>query len=603
VSCKEDIRDTILNGVLSDSVSNTSDNKVLGIVGNIGKNVIEDWLSNLEKTKHSIGETLGDLISNMDQVRRYVVVFDDLERASIEGKELLGYINYFVEHMKSKVIILSNEDQFTLGQYRETKEKIVGQTFEVHPEIGNFLDYFICKNFLQEEDTLGCFYERNKNLIRQIFLKSEYYNLRALKQVLANFGRLFDAIPLTLDDVSDYDESKKEEIGKKLLEIYMVFDLELKSNGIDALFLEELLSEGLSYFFYKVHRLERNGNDEEGGRRCCLKRQVEKIEKYRVINLGLDNAILGIHWIEILLEGVVSSEEIESAIRHSSLVEGDDSLLKLRYFRELSDDTFDSCVNNIKGRFFGLEIYDIRDLLCLTCILFYFEKEKLIRDSKKSLLGCSKKHLACLEINDKIRFNYDFRSRSIYLDPDESEKQRNLKLDRDFSALIEPIVMDKTSVSFEEIEKDNYVADFKRELIHRYAKLNEEKIQARLNNLVNDLDVNISESIKGIFHASSEDLNGIEIFPLQIFHKRYIDPEEFAARMIGASNEDILNFSQNLFIYKDRFDCFWLDDFRDEVRRSVGIDSYSDTRKIGKLSNYLLKNLVLSVDETISQSA
>ena len=38
-------------------------------------------------------------------------MFDDLERASLDINEILGYINNFVEHDNIKVIIIANENE------------------------------------------------------------------------------------------------------------------------------------------------------------------------------------------------------------------------------------------------------------------------------------------------------------------------------------------------------------------------------------------------------------------------------------------------------------------------------------------------------------
>lgn len=40
-----------------------------------------------------------------------ILIFDDVERCQIPISEVLGYINYFVEHAKSKVILIGNEEE------------------------------------------------------------------------------------------------------------------------------------------------------------------------------------------------------------------------------------------------------------------------------------------------------------------------------------------------------------------------------------------------------------------------------------------------------------------------------------------------------------
>ena len=48
-----------------------------------------------------------DLLNTKD----YILIFDDLERCSINIINLLGYINFFVEHQSYKVILIANEKE------------------------------------------------------------------------------------------------------------------------------------------------------------------------------------------------------------------------------------------------------------------------------------------------------------------------------------------------------------------------------------------------------------------------------------------------------------------------------------------------------------
>jgi hypothetical protein len=77
-----------------------------------------------------------------------VIVFDDVERCAIPICHLLGYINKFVEHGGFKVILVANEneilerekaDESNLNAYRRIKEKLIGKTFEIVPEIESAL--------------------------------------------------------------------------------------------------------------------------------------------------------------------------------------------------------------------------------------------------------------------------------------------------------------------------------------------------------------------------------------------------------------------------------------------------------------------------------
>ena len=72
------------------------------------------------------------------------LIFDDIERCLIEMKELLGFINYFVEHCNCHVVIIGDENHLeelpkaVLGEF---KEKTIGKEFEIQPDIEEAIEY------------------------------------------------------------------------------------------------------------------------------------------------------------------------------------------------------------------------------------------------------------------------------------------------------------------------------------------------------------------------------------------------------------------------------------------------------------------------------
>jgi hypothetical protein len=77
-----------------------------------------------------------------------VICFDDLERCEMPMKEILGYINHFVEHCGSNVIVICNEDevgsdhdQARQSEYQKMKEKVVGSSIAFKPNHQEVLGY------------------------------------------------------------------------------------------------------------------------------------------------------------------------------------------------------------------------------------------------------------------------------------------------------------------------------------------------------------------------------------------------------------------------------------------------------------------------------
>ena len=76
-----------------------------------------------------------------------LLVFDDLERSHIPMKQLLGYINYFVEYCGCHVMIVGDESKITDSKDKKIlddfKEKTVGKEFEVEPNIDAAIAHFV----------------------------------------------------------------------------------------------------------------------------------------------------------------------------------------------------------------------------------------------------------------------------------------------------------------------------------------------------------------------------------------------------------------------------------------------------------------------------
>lgn len=74
------------------------------------------------------------------------LIFDDIERCLIEMKELLGFINYFVEHCNCHVVVIGDEnhlEELPKAVLDEFKEKTIGKEFEIQPDIEEAIEYFL----------------------------------------------------------------------------------------------------------------------------------------------------------------------------------------------------------------------------------------------------------------------------------------------------------------------------------------------------------------------------------------------------------------------------------------------------------------------------
>lgn len=105
-----------------------------------------------------------DLLNTKD----YILIFDDLERCSINIINLLGYINFFVEHQSYKVMLIANEEELEKTEkYTLIKEKLIGKTFEFISDANLAYDSFLLEL-------------KNTNNIKENILEKEKANILEL---------------------------------------------------------------------------------------------------------------------------------------------------------------------------------------------------------------------------------------------------------------------------------------------------------------------------------------------------------------------------------------------------------------------------------------
>lgn len=143
-----------------------------------------------------------------------LLIFDDLERCDIPMKELLGYLNFFVEQCNSHLIVIGDEDKIAEGEnkkiFGEFKEKTIGREFEIATDIHSALDTFV--NQTPKND----FVVGHQEQIEKFFAMTECDNLRILRQALWDFSRFEESMTDFLGD------SRYEDIMIHVLGTYII---------------------------------------------------------------------------------------------------------------------------------------------------------------------------------------------------------------------------------------------------------------------------------------------------------------------------------------------------------------------------------------------
>lgn len=182
-----------------------------------------------------------------------ILVFDDLERCHINRIELLGFINFFVEHCGCKVILLCNEEKMTLPsdsrtykkidktedtpehwrndavdesikdrEYVEFKEKSVGATFEIKTDIEDAISSFISEIASDPKELIT----KMKPFLVQMLNATNNKNMRIVRQCLFDFDSIVKQIPLV-----SYQHEAYVPIMRKLLLDMLIVQMEVKAGN------------------------------------------------------------------------------------------------------------------------------------------------------------------------------------------------------------------------------------------------------------------------------------------------------------------------------------------------------------------------------------
>ncbi|MEW4468388.1 P-loop NTPase fold protein [Parasphingorhabdus sp. JC815] len=173
------------------------------------------------------------------------IVFDDLERSPLQTKELLGAINYYVEHRGFRVVVICHDERIA-AEIAELKEKTFGHTVQAVPQTEAAFDAFLADITIQTEST---FVSGKRSLVEEIWAQSGQSSLRILKHVLNDIARLsatFDPRHLANQDAIDH-----------VLRFFCALDIEVRAGNLNRDLLIKRMEQAVS------ERMKREAPKEE----------------------------------------------------------------------------------------------------------------------------------------------------------------------------------------------------------------------------------------------------------------------------------------------------------------------------------------------------
>lgn len=360
--------------------------KSMALTGKIAKGLLKTTLKiDLDNDGKSDGSVsvqtpninLPEYLTNTSD---FVLIFDDLERASMSLENILGYINHFVEHQGYKVVIIANEDEILSHQkdkeeteltYRRIKEKLVGKTFEISPDLNNALENFI--------SGINCVSIRNLyaghiNLIAEYYELSLYRNLRHLKQALWDFERLAHYL--------SGEAKEKKGLLEHLLKIFLILSFEIKSGNI----LPEDIKLFQSGFYSSLAK-----NDSSDKEETTYQKISKKYKNISIYDLLLEDSI----WIDIFDKGKISKDSIQESLDKSDYFKSDNTpdWVRLWHGMDLNDDEFIQYLDSVVSDFESMIFEEIGVIKHITGIFIWLSEIKLYDKTKKEILDAAKDYV------------------------------------------------------------------------------------------------------------------------------------------------------------------------------------------------------------------
>ncbi|EAB5769725.1 hypothetical protein LUS21_002914 [Salmonella enterica] len=306
-----------------------------------------DINASLDKIKFS------EIFSTNTDTGEIIIALDDLERTDIPLKEILGYVNYLVEISKVKVILIANEkilhekdkssEDKTKDVYSKFKEKVIGKTFQIKHNIDNVLD-----SFLDESECEPL--KRHRDVIKNIYIRSDDTNLRKIKQSILDFGYIANYI--------DEEQLKNDEYSSLLIRVFFALSLEIKSGELSENELrknepfknEKTNSDGSNNVFYKY-------------------------------DISYRNLYVGDLWADILFKGDASNlkSATDELVYFKQQKNNEHPLwFKLWNFSTLNEEQFISLTNQLLLEFDSLQEEEHQVYLHKLALIIYFSKNALI---------------------------------------------------------------------------------------------------------------------------------------------------------------------------------------------------------------------------------
>jgi len=322
-------------------------------------------------TNMSFGLPEIDLPDYLKNTEGMVLVFDDVERCTVPINELLGYINYFVEHDGYKAILVANEDEIyaqnpkaddSSTAYVRIREKLIGKTFEVEADLDAALHCFAeeIESTIAREQI-----EKNLENIRAIYKTSGYKNLRHLRQALLDFSRILSLL--------EGQHQKNDALASHLLAAFLVYSIEMKSGNLTASDIKTMSTTSFRSL------IRSSSIDPENASDRILAKYAHLLPQQRLLPDSV--------WAELMSTGLVGRSEFRQAVLNSGYFPKEEATwVRLWNSSQLEDDEFEKLMDEMAAEFATSSFKEVGVLLHVTGILFAMSDLGVFAEKKEDIL-------------------------------------------------------------------------------------------------------------------------------------------------------------------------------------------------------------------------
>jgi hypothetical protein len=329
-----------------------------------------------------------NLLEQFKDINNSILIFDDLERCKIDLSNLLGYINYFVEHQGLKVILIADEDKLENNpDYSSIKEKLIGKTFAISADFDSALKNFIAVVNHKEVEK---FLAESTMLIKEIYKQAKYENLRNLKQIILDFDRIFTVL---------LQEAKNSpEILQDILQSLMAFSIEIKRGDMLPKDITKLEDVYTSMLMGKSNLQQSSTTTNQSEEK--LTKLQQSLGRYTSINLH-DPFPIRQWWEAFFDKGIIDEKELNQSIINKYFQNKNTAnWIKLWHYSTISDDEFKSLFDEVSLDFNDRKYDEIGIIKHVVGLFLLFSNAGFYDQSKEEIIEDSKLYIDYLKSNN-----------------------------------------------------------------------------------------------------------------------------------------------------------------------------------------------------------